>query len=152
MITLHTSSLNKYGLNRIFEFAKSAGYDGIEIAVDKNNYDTQNAEYIKKLSNEYSLEIAAINTPINGSAKSVEHVIEMAEYLKCSVVVVTPPKILDFKFTNWLKKETPMLRKKKHIQIALVNTPGKTIFGFLTFSITFAIVNVFPEAVIPRST
>lgn len=50
MISLHTSSLSKYGLNRIFEFARDAGFDGIEIAVDKNDYDTQNAEYIKKNS------------------------------------------------------------------------------------------------------
>jgi sugar phosphate isomerase/epimerase len=107
MITLHTSSLNKYGLNRIFEFTQKAGYDGIEISVDKNNYDTQNAEYIKKLSDEYKLPIAALHAPINGSQKSTEHVIEMATYLKCPVVVVTPPKLLDFKSANW---QTPRVK------------------------------------------
>jgi sugar phosphate isomerase/epimerase len=131
MITLHTNSLHKYGLNRIFEFAKEAGYDGIEIGVDKSNYDTQNAEYIKRLSDQHKLPVMAIHSPVNGSEKSVHHVIEMAEYLKCPVVIITPPKLLDFKFTNWLKKQTPILRKKKHIQIALINAPGKTVFGFL---------------------
>ncbi|MDH5596609.1 MAG: sugar phosphate isomerase/epimerase [Candidatus Peregrinibacteria bacterium] len=131
MIALHTNSLSKYGLNRIFEFAKKAGYDGIEIGVDKSNFDTQNAEYIKKLSEEYNLPILALHSPINSTAKSVRHVIEMAEYLKCPVVVITPPKLLDFKFANWLKKETPKIRKKKHIQIAMVNAPGKTVLGFL---------------------
>ncbi|MBU0578138.1 sugar phosphate isomerase/epimerase [Patescibacteria group bacterium] len=131
MITLHTDSLSKYGLNRIFEFAKKANYDGIEIYVDKNNYDTQNAEYIKELSDQYKLPVIALNTPINGTAKSVEHVVEMAVYLKCPLVVITPPKLLDFKFRNWLRKEVPLLRKKKNIQIALVNAPGKTILGFL---------------------
>lgn len=131
MITLHTSSLSKYGLNRIFEFAKKAGYDGIEISVDKNNYDTQNAEYIKKLSDEYGLPIVSLHAPVNGSQKSVEHVIEMATYLKCPVVVVTPPKLFDFKSANWLKKEIASLRKKKKIQIALVNAPGETFLGFL---------------------
>ncbi|MBN2306584.1 sugar phosphate isomerase/epimerase [Candidatus Peregrinibacteria bacterium] len=131
MIALHTNSLHKYGLNRIFEFAKAAGYDGIEIGVDKNNFDTQNAEYIKKLSDEHSLPVIALHSPVNGTAQSVEHVVEMAVYLKCPVVVITPPKFLDFKFTNWLKKKTPALRKKKHIQIALLNAPGKTVFGFL---------------------
>ena len=62
MIALHTSSLHKYGLNRIFEFAKKAGYDGIEIMVDKNNFDTQNAEYIKELSDEYKLPVIATRT------------------------------------------------------------------------------------------
>lgn len=131
MLSLHTSSLNKYGLSRIFEFAKSAGYDGIEIGVDKNDFDTQNAEYIKKLSEQYELPIVALHSPQNGSTKSVKHVIEMADYLDCPVVIVTPPKLLDFSFANWLKKEVPEIRKKKRIQIALVNTPGKTILGFL---------------------
>lgn len=131
MIALHSSSLHKYGLNRIFEFTKEAGYDGIEIEVDKNNYDTQNAEYLKKLSEKYGLPIIALHAPSNGTEKSVEHVVEMAIYLKCPVVVVTPPKITDFKFTRWLKKEIPMLRKKKHINIALANAGGKTFLGFL---------------------
>jgi len=131
MITLHTESLNKYGLNRIFELAKKANYEGIEIGVNKNNYDTQNAEYIKNLSEKYKLPIVALHTPLKGSAKSVEHVIEMAVYLKCPVVIVSPPNFLDFKFTNWLKKEVPKLRKKKNIQIALANAPGKTLLGFL---------------------
>lgn len=131
MIALHTNSLSKYGLNRIFEFAKAAGYDGIEIGVDKSNYDTQNAVYIKKLSEQYGLPILALHSPANGTAQSVEHVVEMAVYLNCSVVIITPPKLLDFKFISWLKKQTPILRKKKHVQIALVNAPGKTLLGFL---------------------
>ena len=131
MIALHTSSLHKYGLNRIFEFAKEGGYDGIEIGVDKNNFDTQNAEYIKKLSQQYKLPIVALHAPVNGTEKSVEHVVEMAVYLKCRVVVITPPKILDFKLTRWLKREVPYLRKKKKIQIVLTNTGGKTFLGFL---------------------
>ncbi len=131
MIALHTSSLHHYGLNRIFGFAKEAGYDGIEIAVDKNDYDTQNAEYIKRLSEKYELPVVALHSPENGSEKSVQHVISMAEYLGCSVVVITPPKLMDFSFTRWLKKEAPALRKKKNIQLALENTGGDTFLGFL---------------------
>jgi sugar phosphate isomerase/epimerase len=131
MIALHTSSLHRYGLNRIFELAKAAGYDGIEIGVDKNNFDTQNAEYIKKLSDEFQLPVVALHAPANGSEKSVEHVINMAAFLGCSVVVITAPKITDFSFTRWLKKEAPLLRKKKGIQLALVNSGGETFLGFL---------------------
>jgi sugar phosphate isomerase/epimerase len=131
MIVLHTSSLRKYGLNRIFEFAKKAGYNGIEIEVDKNDFDTQNAEYIKKLSQEFGIPVIALHAPTNGSEKSIEHVVEMAVYLQCPLVVLTPPKLTDFKLTRWLKKEVPILRKKKNIQIALTNTGGKTFLGFL---------------------
>lgn len=131
MLTLHTQSLKKYGLNRIFEFAKKSGYDGVEVGVDPNNYDSQNAQYLQNLSKDYDLPIVALHAPIEASSKSVKHVVEMAVFLNCPMVVISPPKFLDFKFTNWLKKETPALRKKKDIQIALVNTPGKTMFGFL---------------------
>lgn len=131
MLALHSSSLHKYGLNRIFEFAKEAGYDGIEIQVDKNNFDTQNAEYIKKLSDKFKLPVVALHAPENGTQKSVEHVVDMSIYLKCPVVVITPPKLTDFKFTRWLKKEAPQLRKKKHIELSLSNTGGKTFLGFL---------------------
>jgi sugar phosphate isomerase/epimerase len=131
MIILHSSSLRKYGLNRIFEFVKEADYDGIEIEVDKNDFDSQNAVYIKKLSEQYNVPVIALHTPTNGSEKSVEHVIDMAVYLKCPLVVITPPKLTDFKFTRWLKKEVPILRKKKNIQIALANAGGKTFLGFL---------------------
>lgn len=131
MISLHTASLHKYGLNRIFQFAREAGYDGIEIGVDKLNFDTQNAEYIKKLSEEYKLPVVALHAPLNGSQRSAEHTIAMAEYLECPLVVLTPPKLLDFKFTRWLKHEVPELRKKKRIQIALANAAGNTILGFL---------------------
>jgi sugar phosphate isomerase/epimerase len=131
MLILHTSSLSKYGLNRIFEFAKAAGYDGIEIGVEKSNLDTQNAVYIKKLMEEYGLPVVALHAPQNGSIKSVEHVLQMATFLKAETVVITPPRLLDFKFTSWLKKEANSLRKKKNIQIALLNAPGKTFFGIL---------------------
>lgn len=131
MLILHTSSLHKYGLSRIFEFAKQAGYDGVEIGVDKNNFDTQNAVYIQSLVDQYKIPVAALHAPINGSAKSVEHVVDMAAYLKCPVIIITPPKLLDFKFINWLRKEAPKLRKKKNIQIALENAAGKTFLGFL---------------------
>ena len=80
---------------------------------------------------EYKIPVLALHAPVNGTARSVEHVVEMAVYLKCPVVVITPPKLLDFKFTDWLKKKTPVLRKKKKIHIALLNAPGKTVLGFL---------------------
>jgi sugar phosphate isomerase/epimerase len=131
MIALHTDSLDRYGLNRVFAFAKAAQYDGIEIAVSKRSFDSQNAEYIKALSQEYQIPIVAIDTPADGSDKSVEHVISMAEYLMCPIVVVQAPKLFDFSFTRWLKKNVPILRKKKKIHIALKNTAGKTTLGFL---------------------
>ncbi|MFH1012538.1 MAG: TIM barrel protein [Candidatus Peregrinibacteria bacterium] len=132
MLILHTASLNKYGLNRIFELTKEAGFDGIEIGVAKNNFDTQNAEYIKELMDEYKIPVLALHAPKDSTPKSIEHVVRMAEYLNCNTILITPPTLFNFSFTRWLKKEVPKLRRKKSkMQIALINAPGKTILGFL---------------------
>ena len=39
MLLLSTISFNWYWLHRIFEFAKKAKYDWIELVLTKNNYD-----------------------------------------------------------------------------------------------------------------
>lgn len=131
MISLHTSSLKHYGLNRIFEFAAAADYDGIEIEVNKDNFDTQNAEYIKKLSEKNKLPIVALCAPKEADEKILKHIIEMASYLNCPIVSISAPKLMDFKQLKWIKKEVPTIKKKKNIEISLINNGSKTVFGFL---------------------
>ncbi|MBU1992549.1 MAG: sugar phosphate isomerase/epimerase [Patescibacteria group bacterium] len=130
MLTLSTDSLKGYGLNRIFELAKEAGYDGIDLQVEPDLYDTQNTEYIRKLSKEYELPIQAVKARYDAnSPREVTEAIEMAKELDAKVVVIQPPKLLNFKFVGWLKKEIPKLRTKERISIALENAPSKTFLG-----------------------
>ena len=130
MITLSTDSLRGYGLNRIFEFAKEAGFDGIDIQVEPDLYDTQNVEYIQKLKAEYGLPIQAIKASYNtDNEKDVIAAIEMAKELEAKVVILQPPKLLNFKLISWLKKEIPKIRAKEKISIALENAPAKTFLG-----------------------
>ncbi|MBI5412521.1 sugar phosphate isomerase/epimerase [Candidatus Peregrinibacteria bacterium] len=131
MLLLHTDSLKKYGINRIFEFAQDAGYDGVEVGVIKNNFDTQNAQYLKALSETYDIPILALETPDISSQKSVEHVIDMAAYLKCPTVVINPPRIFDFRFISWLKKGMHEVRRQKKINCALLNASNSSFLGFL---------------------
>jgi len=63
MLALSTDSLNGYGLNRIFAFAKEAGYEGLDLYISQKLYDTQNAEYIKNLTAEYKIPIVAMQLP-----------------------------------------------------------------------------------------
>ncbi len=131
MIILCTQSLRGYGLNRIFELAKAAGYDGIDLEVDYGQYDSYNTEYLKKLIKEYNLPVHAISTPDQVSGKHIKELVDMAKELGSKVVVIQPPKILDFKLANWLKKEVPKLREKEFISIALENAPAGTFLGFI---------------------
>lgn len=130
MLTLSTDSLKGYGLNRIFQFAKEAGYDGIDLQIDQTDYDSQNLEYVKKLKEEYGVPIQAVKAPFNASGeKEIKAAIEMARDLDAKVVVIQPPKLLNFKLVSFLKKEIPKIRAKEKISIALENAPSTTFLG-----------------------
>lgn len=131
MIILSTDSLRGYGLNRIFELAKAAGYDGIDVAVDFGAFDTCNGEYLKKLSDEYQMPIHAVSAPMQVKSDRIKQLVEIAKTVQAKVVIIQPPKILDFKMSSWLKNEVPRLREKEFISIALENAPAETFLGFI---------------------
>lgn len=130
MLALSTDSLRGYGLNRIFQFAKEAGYDGVDLYIEEKNYDTQNADYIKSLSSEYEMPILSIQLP-NATPKRLDSVIDMAKKVHCKVIIIQPPKILNFGQTSWLKNKVPKIRAKENISIALENAPADLILGII---------------------
>jgi sugar phosphate isomerase/epimerase len=130
MLALSTDSLNGYGLNRVFAFAKEAGYDGIDLFVSPKHYDTQNADYVKSLSSEYKLPVVSMQLP-DPTPKRLEKAIEIAKKVNCKVIIVQPPKIFSVKQTSWLKTQVPKIRAKENISIALENAPADMILGFI---------------------
>jgi sugar phosphate isomerase/epimerase len=131
MLVLSSDSLRGYGLNRIFNFVKQAGYSGVDLAIDFKNFDTQNTEYVKLLSDQYQIPVVAIQVPQISSAKKIQDVVKMAKLLGCRIVVIQPPKIFDFKYIQWLKNEIPKIRQKENISIALENAPSETFLGII---------------------
>ncbi|MFC1655593.1 sugar phosphate isomerase/epimerase family protein [Patescibacteria group bacterium] len=130
MLALSTDSLHGYGLNRIFQFAKEAGYDGIDLYIEDKNYDTHNADYIKSLSSEYGLPILSVQLP-DATPKRLDKTIEMAKKIHSKVIIIQPPKILNFGQTSWLKNKVPKIRAKENISIALENAPADLILGII---------------------
>jgi len=130
MLALSTDSLNGYGLNRIFAFAKEAEYEGIDLYISPKLYDTQNAKYIKSLSTEYKIPVVAMQLP-DPTPKRIEKAIEIAKTVGCKVIVVQPPKIFSVRQTSWLKTQVPKIRAKENISIALENAPSDMILGFI---------------------
>jgi sugar phosphate isomerase/epimerase len=130
MLALSTDSLRGYGLNRIFEFVKNSGYNGIDLYIEEKNYDTQNAEYVKKLSNQYNLPVVALQLP-DPTPKRLEKTIEFAKTTQTKVIIIQPPKILNFGQISWLKKQVPKIRAKENISIALENAPADLILGII---------------------
>lgn len=131
MLALSTDTLKGYGLDRIFEFASQLQFDAIDLALDTKQYDTFNADYLKKLSKTYNIPIIALQTPKEAGVNTVNKSIELAKHLNCQIVVVQPPKIFDRKYANWLRHEAPIIRKKEQLSIALENAANKTYLGFI---------------------
>ncbi len=131
MLALSTDSLKGYGLNRIFKFVKDAKYDGIDLSMDPKNFDTQNTDYIKQLSDEYGLPVLSIQTPPNANAHKIQEAVKMAKVLGTRVIVIQPPHLFDFKQIQWLKNEIPKIRQKENISIALENAPSQTFLGII---------------------
>ena len=130
MFLLATDSLKKYGLNRIFYFAKEVGFDGLELVVD-DIYDTHNGPYIKALSQQYELPVPVLKTPDRLTEKKFTAMVKVAQAVEAETIILEPPRLLDFKSMSWIKKAAPQVLKNEGIKIAIMNAPGETIFGFL---------------------
>lgn len=61
---LSTGSLYAYGVNRCFALAAAAGFDGMEVVVDRR-WDTRQPEYLQALGDQYRLPILALHTPFD---------------------------------------------------------------------------------------
>lgn len=131
MLVLSSASLERYGLHRIFRFARQAGYDGVDIEISKS-FDTIDASYLNELITESGIPIVAIVTPKKaGGEEKILKYIALAKSVKASVVAINPPNLFDFGYTQWLKNELPGIRKREKIHIGLLNATGGRMFGFL---------------------
>jgi len=130
-IALSTDSLKGYGLSRIFDFAKELGFNGIDLVMNKKDFDTLDPDYVAKLSKETNMPVVAVQALDNSKQKDIEAAIEMAKKLGSRVIIVQAPKIMDRKYADWLKKEVPNIRKKENISIALENAANKMWLGFI---------------------
>lgn len=131
MFTISTDSLTGYGLNRIFSFAKKAGFDGIDLVIDIQNYDTFNVAYLKKLRERFDLPIITMQAPQRTSKHSILKTVQIAKELGVNIVIVQPPKIFQLKLASWMRLEIPIIRKRESISIALENGSGGTILGII---------------------
>lgn len=131
MLVLCTESLRGYGLNRVFELAKKAGYDGLDLNVNFGQFDSYNVEYLKQLVQQYEIPIHAVSAPNQISTSRIKDLVTLAKEVGAKVLILQPPKILEFKLASWLKSEIPKLREKNFLSIALENAPAGTFLGFI---------------------
>lgn len=127
MLLLSTASLSGYGLHKIFILAKEAEYDGIDLSIDFDQYDTCDTSYIDSLVRISGVNILSITAPERRvSRKQVDQVLSIASNLGVPLVNLHPPHRLD-KEKDWFGEYLRVLESKyPNITIAVTNAPPKT--------------------------
>ena len=75
---ISTDSFSNCGLDLIFDLAKEAGFDGIDLAIRKGN-DSLNVHYVKKLTIKHELPVKSIQISNNITQKEMEKALDMCE-------------------------------------------------------------------------
>jgi len=128
MLLVSTSSLNGYGLHRIFSFVKKAGYDGIDLVLTKQNYDTWSADYIKSLIDEFWVPVLSITAPNRGlNEKKVDLIIDIAKKIWAQNITFFPPYLTD-KNTTWYTRYLSKVKRDTHLSVSIANVEPKFIF------------------------
>lgn len=161
MFLLSTASLKGYGLHKIFKIAKEAGYDGICLDLDPTNFDTENAEYVKELSDSVGIPVVSVTAyERKMNDETVESVAKLAKTLGAKTINFYPPHRLD-KDGTWFNERIPKVSKDYDgISFSIINVEPKTFLFFipeykdatlssvkkLTGKTSFHVSNVDPES------
>ena len=95
-IVFSTGSLYPFGLDRIYGWAKEAGYDGIEVMMDER-WDTHQSSYLAHLAERHGIPILSFHPPLYRGAWNLDpqetliRVSRLARSMEVPVVVAHPP-------------------------------------------------------------
>lgn len=121
MLLLSTSSLQWYWIHRAFMIAKKAWFNGVDLVLEKENFDLWDEDYIYSLSQEIWIKILSITAPSKWvDEESINKIISLAEKLNCQLITFSPPYFKDSNadwFSNYLSK----IKKETSLSIAIKN-------------------------------
>jgi len=120
MLVLSTSCLYRNGLNRIFELAAQAGFDGIEIVMNEV-FDTHDAEYINLLSSSFKVPVISVQYRHPEKDAHIRESIALAESVGAQLVVAGLPAWANTAFTKWYKENMPDIQERSRIPITVEN-------------------------------
>ena len=127
MLLLSTVSFAWYGLHKIFDFAKQANYDWIELVLSKNNFDYWDEDYVSGLIKNSGIPVLSIKAPKRGmTEKVVDRIISLALKIWAQNITFTPPHFRD-KNVTWYLKYLSRVKKNNHLAISIENVEPKFI-------------------------
>lgn len=121
MILLSTSSLSWYWIHRIFQYAKKAWFDGIDLSLNYNDYDLWDEKYIKSLSDDFWIKVLSITAPSSWlDQDSLSKIINLSDILWSQIVNFSPPYFKDLN-ASWFSKQLIKIKKETNISICIKN-------------------------------
>lgn len=150
-----TGSLYTYGVDRCFELAAAAGFDGVELMVDAR-WDTRQPDHLRRLIERYGLPIDTLHTPFGPvpgwpapEAERIQHTLRLAETLGAQTVVHhlpirygyfaihLPGQFLrlpwpvhpDPDYVRWVENGYADLQSQTNVWLCIENMPAHHLFG-----------------------
>lgn len=100
-LLLSTDTLPNYGLDLIFNMAKSYWFDGIDLAMRKW-FDAWDEEYVQKLSLHHDLPVYIVQTSAKLNQKELDKALDICQATNCDTICINAPKITDFKVYDFI--------------------------------------------------
>lgn len=155
-ILLSTGSLWPYGLERCFDLAGRAGFDGLELMIDQR-WDSRQAFFLQGLIDRHGLPITAVHSPFAGAPGwpadnpgRIRASLALAEAVGAGVVVhhlpwrvgavwvrtesrffplPTPGRNPDAGYRRWLEHDYAALQAETGVRLCIENMPAFRRFG-----------------------
>ena len=136
-VYLSSGSLSNHGLDRVFEVARSAGFDGVELIVD-GRADSVQPKYLKRLIIRHSLPVSAVHAPFSfidppgwekDEISRVKRSIALAEELGAGLVVLHSPFFTDQAYRRWLENDLREAQAATSVIVAVENMPHSRKLG-----------------------
>ena len=128
-LLLSTDVLSGFGLDLIFDTAKNAWFDGLDLALWKN-FDAWNVSYVKKLSDTHNFPVKIIQTSDSLNKKEMEKALDLCEALNVDTININAPKFFDYRAFNFIKDNIESYKKaNKDISFSIVNPIDTSFFA-----------------------
>ena len=128
-LLLSTDTLPNYWLDLIFSIAKSAGFDGIDLAMRKW-FDAWDEEYVQKLSLDHDIPVYIIQTSPKLNQKELDKALDLCQATNADTICVNAPKITDFKAYDFISDNLKSYKENNpDIHFTVINPKDSKLFA-----------------------
>ena len=128
-LLLSTDSLPNYWLDLIFSIAKSAWFDGIDLAMRKW-FDAWDEEYVQKLSFDHKMPVYIIQTSSKLNQKELDKALDLCQATNADTICINAPKITDFKAYDFISNNLKKYKdSNSDIHFTIINPKDSKLFA-----------------------